>query len=32
MKISEALKAYNERVDDYLTLKYTSYANAVNNL
>ena len=28
MKISEALKAYNERVDDYLTLKYTSYANA----
>ena len=28
MKISEALKAYNERVDDYLTLRYTSYANA----
>lgn len=28
MKISEALRAYNERVDDYLTLKYTAYANA----
>lgn len=25
MKISDALKAYNERVDDYLTLRYTGY-------
>lgn len=29
MKISEALRAYNERVDDYLTLQYTQYNNAV---
>ena len=28
MKISESLKAYNERVDDYLTLQYTAYANS----
>ena len=28
MKISESLKAYNERVDDYLTLQHTAYANS----
>ena len=27
MKISESLKAYNERVDDYLTLQHPAYAN-----
>lgn len=30
MKISEALKAYNEKVDNYLTLTNTWYTNAAN--
>lgn len=30
MKISEALKAYNEKVDNYLALTYTSYANSAD--